>query len=80
MGLEKCFREVARVLKPGGIFLIVNESDGKDAVGVKFEQIIDGMKTYTAEQIADALKAAGFSKVKTFYHRSKPWIVALARK
>lgn len=37
-------------------------------------------KTYTAEQIADALKAAGFLKVKIFHHRSKPWIAALARK
>ena len=30
-GLEKCFAEVARILKPGGIFMIVNESDGTDA-------------------------------------------------
>lgn len=79
-GLEHCFREVAKVLKPGGFFMIVNESDGKDAAGVKFEQIIDGMKTYTAEQIANALKAAGFSKVKIFHHASKPWITVIARK
>ena len=29
-GLEKCFTEVARVLKPEGAFLICNESDGTD--------------------------------------------------
>lgn len=79
-GLENCFREVARVLKPGGIFMIVNESDGKDAAGVKFAQVIDGMKTYTAEQIEAALKAAGFGKVKAVHHRNKPWITVLARK
>lgn len=45
-----------------------------------FEQIIEGMKTYTAEQITDALKAAGFSKVKADHHRNKPWITVLARK
>ena len=30
-GLEKCFAQVASVLKPGGYFLICNESDGLDA-------------------------------------------------
>lgn len=79
-GLEKCFREAARVLKPGGVFMIVNESDGKDATGVKFEQVIDGMKVYTAEQIAEALMTAGFLSVKAFHHKSKPWITVLARK
>ena len=39
-GLEKCFAEVARILKPGGIFMIVNESDGTDATSLKFEKII----------------------------------------
>lgn len=79
-GLENCFREVAKVLKPGGVFMIVNESDGRDETGIQFEQVIEGMKTYTAEQITDALKAAGFSKVKADHHRNKPWITVLAGK
>ena len=79
-GLEKCFSEVARILKDGGYFMIVNESDGTDAASLKFEKIIDGMKCYTAEQITDALKAAGFSKVKTDHHKSKPWITVIAKK
>lgn len=79
-GLEKCFAEVARVLKPGGTFMIVNESDGMDSASQKFEKIIDGMKTYTVEQIKAALKAAGFSELKTDHHTRKPWITVLARK
>lgn len=79
-GLEKCFSEVARILKDGGYFLIVNESDGTDAASLKFEKIIEGMKCYTAEQITDALKAAGFSKVKTDHQKSKPWITVIAKK
>lgn len=79
-GLEKCFTEVARILKDGGYFMIVNESDGTDAASLKFEKIIDGMKCYTVEQISDALKAAGFSKIKTDHHKSKPWITVLAKK
>ena len=79
-GLEKCFAQVAKVLKPGGYFMICNESDGTDPTSLKFEQIIDGMKNYTAEKIEAALKAAGFSEVTSDHHPSKPWITVLAKK
>ena len=79
-GLEKCFSQVAKVLKPGGIFLIVNESDGTDKTGLKFENIIEGMKCHTVEEIETALKQAGFTKVKSDHHKSKPWIMVLAKK
>lgn len=79
-GLEKCFGQVAKVLKPGGHFLICNESDGTDTTGLKFEKIIDGMKCHTVEEMESALKKAGFSKVKAEHHKSKPWITVLAQK
>lgn len=79
-GLEKCFAQVERVLKPGGYFMICNESDGTDAASLKFEKIIDGMKNHTVEEIEGALRAAGFSEVASDHHRSRPWIAVLARK
>ena len=79
-GLKACFSEVCRVLKPGGVFLIVNESDGEDAASQKFEKIIDGMKTYTKEQIEEALTAAGFTKVRCDRHTSHPWLTVVAEK
>ena len=79
-GLEKCFAQVAKVLKPGGLFMICNESDGNDPTSQKFEKIIDGMKNYRLEEIEAALKAAGFSEVASDHHPSKPWITVLARK
>ena len=79
-GLEKCFGEVFRIMKPGGSFLIVNESDGTDKTGLRFEKIIDGMKCYTAEEIESALRSAGFSEVKCYHHSSKPWMAILAEK
>ena len=79
-GLEKCFAQVARVLKEGGTFMIVNESDGTDDASLKFEKIIDGMKCYTIENIEFALYSAGFSEVKSFHHESKPWITVIAKK
>jgi len=79
-GLKDCFGQVAKVLKPGGTFMIVNESDGTDVTGLKFEKIIDGMKCHTIEEIEEALKNAGFSNVKFDHHKSKPWITVIARK
>ncbi len=79
-GLEACFAQVFRVLKPGGIFMICNESDGTDTTSLKFEKIIDGMKNYTAEQIEAALRKAGFSEVTCDHHPSKPWITVIAGK
>jgi ubiquinone/menaquinone biosynthesis C-methylase UbiE len=79
-GLEKCFTEVYRVLKPGGVFMIVNESDGMDDTSLKYEKIIDGMKCYTIEQIGAALKAAGFSEVTSDHYEGKPWITVIAVK
>lgn len=79
-GLEKCFGEVCRILKPGGVFLIVNESDGTDKTALQFESMIDGMTCYTADSIASALKSAGFAEVQSFHHPSKPWLTVLAKK
>lgn len=79
-GLEKCFMQVAKMLKPGGYFMICNESDGTDAASLKYERIIDGMKNHTAEEIETALKVAGFSEIMSDHHESKPWITVLARK
>ena len=79
-GLEKCFAQVAKVLNPGGHFMICNESDGTDPTSLKFEKIIDGMKNHTVEEIEAALRAAGFSEVTSDHHPSKPWITVLARK
>ena len=79
-GLEKCFSEVYKVLKHGGTFLIVNESDGTDEASLKYQKIIDGMRCYTAYEIDTALKEAGFSEVKVNHHESKPWISVQAKK
>ena len=79
-GLEKCFAQVCKVLKPSGYFMICNESDGTDTASLKYEKIIDGMKCHTAEELKQALIAAGFIDIQTDHHPSKPWITVLARK
>lgn len=79
-GPVKSFSEVFRILNKGGHFLIVNESDGTDKTGKQFESIIDGMHSYTAEELEAALKEAGFASVKTTRHPERPWLAILATK
>ncbi len=79
-GLEKCFAQVAKVLKPDGTFMIVNESDGKDETSLKFGKIIEGMKCHTIGEIEAALRNAGFSRVSADHHKSKPWITVIGKK
>ncbi len=79
-GIEDCFAQVNKVLKPGAYFLICNESDGLDDTGKKFEKIIDGMKVYKTEELEAALRKTGFTQVSSGHYGSKPWITVLARK
>lgn len=79
-GIDKCFSEVFSILSEGGYFMIVNESDGTDKTGKKFEKIIDGMRIYTEEELKTALENAGFAEIKTMHHVQKPWITVIARK
>ncbi len=79
-GLERCFAEVCRVLRPEGHFLIVNESDGTDETGKKFERIIDGMRCYTEEELKTALLGAGFARARVERRPDRPWLAVLAEK
>ena len=79
-GLDRCFSEVFKVLKSGGTFLIVNESDGTDEASLKYQKIIDGMRCYTTYEIDAALKEAGFADVQVHHHESKAWISVIATK
>ena len=55
---EQSFRQMLRVLKPGGCFLICNEADGSDPAQEKWCAIIKGMKIYTAGQLERFLRCS----------------------
>ena len=78
--IRESFSEVYRVLRDGGTFMIVNESNGEHESDEKWTKIIDGMKIYTAEQLEDALRKVGFTKVTIRKHNEKPWICVIAEK
>ena len=78
-GLEDCFREVYRVIKPSGTFFICNESNGETKKDDKWVDKIGGMTIYNAAQILTALNQAGFADTQVDKN-SKGWICVTARK
>ena len=78
-GLVDCFREMYRVIKPGGTFFICNESNGETKKDDKWVEKIGGMTIYNAAQILTALHQAGFTDAKA-HKNGKGWICVTARK
>ena len=77
--LPQCFREVLRVLKPGGTFCICNESSGDTDKDDKWTQMIDGMTIYKDVQLKEILEQAGFCEVQ-IHKNEKGWLCVTAQK
>ena len=80
-GLEACFAEVLRVLKPGGLFFLCNETDGKNPeIEAKWMKKIQGMQVYDKEQLRSALSAAGFPRAEGHSNPELHWLCLIAKK
>jgi ubiquinone/menaquinone biosynthesis C-methylase UbiE len=77
--LTQNFREVYRVLKPGGTFFICNEANGETAKDDKWTQIINGMTIYTDADLKVYLEQAGFGRVQS-HKNKKGWLCVTAQK
>lgn len=64
--IEKCFGEVKRVLKPGGIFLIGMETNGSNNLIMKFWGHFIDMEMYTDSEITSFLKNNDFSEITSY--------------
>lgn len=77
--LPKCFREVRRVLKPGGVFLLCNECSGDTDKDDLWTKKIDGMVIYKDVQLKAALEESGFREIQIFKN-NRGWLCMTARK
>ena len=77
--LLQSFREVHRVLKQDGTFLICNECGGDNKKDEKWTEKIDGMTIYKDVQLKNILEQAGFRNIQI--HKSeKGWLCITAQK
>ena len=76
---EAAYRETFRVLKPGGVFFLCNESSGDTDKNEKWTERIAGMTIYRDVQLQAALEQAGFHDIE-IHKNEKDWLCMLARK
>lgn len=79
-GLADCFREVYRVTKTGGIFLICNEVTGDTDKNDKWTQIISDMTIYRDVQLKMALEEAGFTDIQIHKNAHQDWLCVTGQK
>lgn len=65
-----CFKEVYRVLRPGGKFLIANDSGSTG-----WSSLIPGMKDYSVDEIHELMKLAGFETIYDHTDKTKICVV-----
>ena len=77
--INEAFKQVYRVLKGSGTFMICNESNGENSKEEKWTKIIQGMKIYNSEQVKKSLEGAGFTDIKI--HKNKTgWLCVVCKK
>jgi len=72
--LSEDLKEIKRVLKPSGIFLIVNRHPKPDSKWTEFLQL------HTPEEYRDSLNEAGYVDITIDDSSKSNWILALAKK
>lgn len=76
------FREVCRVVKPGGVFAIVAEMYAHENQSEEDKRIVDVLEMHnnTPEELETMLGAAGFSSVAVHQNKEHGWLCAVAVK
>ena len=78
--IQESFREVSRVIKPNGQFLIAQGTDGNHPDDEMWLATVEGMHVYTAEDLKEYLLNAGFSRVESYIKENDYILVVIARK
>ena len=66
LDIENTFKEVLKIIKPGGQFMIAQGTDGNHPDDEKWLNSVEGMTVYTASELEKYLLNAGFGSVESF--------------
>lgn len=75
-----CYKEIYRVLAPGGRFFIVNASDGTQVQDQKWAKQFKNYRIDTADQLEKDLALAGFSDFILSIDQKRHWLCLSAGK
>ena len=77
--LSKTFKEVLRIIKPNGQFVIAQGTDGNHPDDEKWLSSVEGMSVYTAQDLENYLLNAGFTSVKSFKKEYDYLLIVIAK-
>lgn len=78
--IHETFKEVSRIVRPGGQFMIAQGTDGNHPDDEKWLATVEGMRVYTALELDKYLLDAGFSSVKSYVKENDYIMVVIAQK
>ena len=78
--ITETFKEVFRIIKPHGQFLIAQGTDGNHPDDEKWLATVEGMSVYTAPELEKYLLNAGFKSVESHVKENEHILVVIAQK
>ena len=78
--IKETFKEVSRIIKPNGRFMIAQGTDGNHPEDEKWLATVEGMSVYTAPELKKYLLDAGFKSVESFKKENDYILVVIAEK
>jgi ubiquinone/menaquinone biosynthesis C-methylase UbiE len=78
--IGETFKEVSRIIKPDGQFMIAQGTDGNHPDDELWLSTVEGMHVYTAPELKEYLLDAGFSSVESHVKENDYILVVIAKK
>lgn len=78
--IPETFKEVFRIIKPYGQFMIAQGTDGNHPDDEKWLATVEGMSVYTAPELEKYLLNAGFKSVESHVKKNEHILVVIAQK